>query len=133
MHKPASDAVTARDLRLFGITFGAAFGIAFGGVIPLIRRGHLLRWPWAVTVLFVLLAITAPGALRGFRSLWMKLGERLGAFQSKVQLTIDFFVVVTPLGWLRRLAGKPRRFDPDATTYRVAVTARLPRTLERPF
>lgn len=133
MHGPAENRVTTRDLRQFGIVFGSAFGIVFGAVIPLIRRGHLVTWPWAVAVLFVLLALAAPGALRGFRSLWMKLGERLSAVQSKIVLTIVYYLVVTPLGWIRRLSVKPRRFDPGAATYRITATPRAPRTLERPF
>jgi hypothetical protein len=133
MHGPAESPVTTRDLRQFGIVFGSAFGIVFGAVIPLIRRGHLVTWPWAVTIFFVLLALAVPEALRGFRSLWMKFGERLGAVQSKIVLTIVYYTVVTPLGWIRRLSGKPRRFDPDAATYRVPATPRAPRTLERPF
>jgi hypothetical protein len=125
--------LTARDLRIFGITFAAAFAVTLGLIVPLIRRAHFAFWPWAIAAVFLLFALAAPEALRRFHTLWMWLGHRLGAIQSRIILSIVFFLIVTPLGWLMRLTRKSRGFDRGAATYRIPSTPRAAKTMERPF
>jgi len=47
-----------------------------------------------------------PQIYRPLAVLWLGLSDLLGAVVSKVLLSIVFFVVVTPIGIFRRLAGK---------------------------
>jgi hypothetical protein len=130
---PEQPTVSTRDLCIFGLTVGIAFGTMFGVVLPLLRRSGLRAWPWAVAAVLVAAALGAPESLRRFHKVWMRLGHVLGAIQSRVLLAIVFFLVVTPLGLLRRLARKAHGFDPQAATYRVPSVARPPRSMERPF
>ncbi len=47
-----------------------------------------------------------PQIYRPLAVVWLGLSDLLGSIVSKVLLSIVFFVVVTPIGILRRLAGK---------------------------
>jgi hypothetical protein len=62
-------------------------------------------WLFAAMGLHVLNMIV-PQIYRPVAVLWLGLSERLGAVSSKILLSIVFFGVVTPIGMLRRLAGK---------------------------
>jgi hypothetical protein len=50
--------------------------------------------------------MTVPQIYRPIAVLWLGLSDLLGAVVSKILLSIVFFVIVTPIGILRRLAGK---------------------------
>jgi len=60
--------------------------------------------PAAMVVLVV--AMLAPWLFKPVAVVWLGLARLLGLVSSKVLLTLVFFVVVTPIGWVRRLAGK---------------------------
>jgi Saxitoxin biosynthesis operon protein SxtJ len=47
-----------------------------------------------------------PQIYRPMAVLWLGLSDLMGAIMSKILLSIVFFVVVTPIGIVRRLAGK---------------------------
>ena len=67
---------------------------------------------------------------------WMRFAAALGRFNNGVVLGAVFFLLITPVGWLRRrLGGDPlaRRFDPAARSYRKVKAARPKESLERPF
>jgi hypothetical protein len=64
----------------------------------------------------------------------------VGLFISRVTtpliLGIVFFLVISPIGLVRRLRGTDelrRHFDDQATSYRVPSVMRSTKTLERPF
>jgi hypothetical protein len=62
-------------------------------------------WLLAAMGLHVLNMI-APQVYRPVAVVWLGLSERLGAVSSKILLSLVYFGVVTPIGVLRRLAGK---------------------------
>jgi Saxitoxin biosynthesis operon protein SxtJ len=47
-----------------------------------------------------------PTLFRPIAVVWLALSDLLGAVMSKVLMAVVFFVVVTPMGIIRRLAGK---------------------------
>jgi hypothetical protein len=59
--------------------------------------------PLAMALLVV--AMAWPRAFRPLAGLWFGLAHLIGTFMSKVILTVLFFVLVTPIGLLRRLLG----------------------------
>jgi hypothetical protein len=110
--------------RSFGLVFAGFFG--FLGVLAL-WRGH---GPWPVWIVlcaaFVGLALLTPALLGPFNRLWMRLGRLLSRIVNPIVMTVLFFGVVTPVGWLMRLTGKdPLRlkFEPRAETYWITRTA----------
>jgi hypothetical protein len=61
-----------------------------------------------VFVAMVLLALDmiVPQVYKSVAVVWLGLSELLGAISSKVLLSIAFFILVVPIGLLRRLLGK---------------------------
>ena len=104
--------------RTFGLVFAGVFLLIAGW--PLIH-GEAVRW-WSVGIsaVFALVAFIRPTLLAELNRLWMKFGILLGKIVSPIALGILFYIVITPIGLMIRVAGKdPLRlkFDPEADSY----------------
>ncbi|MDP9193482.1 MAG: SxtJ family membrane protein [Acidobacteriota bacterium] len=68
--------------------------------------------PWvlstlvSIAALLLLLAAVAPSLLHPVYRGWMRVGEVLGWINTRILLTLVFFLVVTPIGLLMRLFGR---------------------------
>jgi hypothetical protein len=118
--------VSKPQLRSFGLIVGAGFA-----VVALWRTIFHSEPPrmWALTVSSVLVvtALIAPAILRPFHRIWMRIGEALGWLNSRIILSIVFYLVIVPIGLVRRLTGTDpmrRRFDPTVKTYKVSRSPR---------
>jgi hypothetical protein len=128
---------TSRDLRKFGLVVGGVFALLAAW---LIWRGRLgAAYLLVPGLLLVVLGGACPRALKWPYLAWMSLGIVLGAVVSTVLLTVFYYLVVTPVGLLARLAGKDfmaRRRSPDATSYWVVrgpAGPKKPAQYERQF
>jgi len=67
----------------------------------------LSRKQYVVVVAMIVLALNMvyPMIYRPVARFWLGLSQLLGMIVSKVILTVIFFVIVTPVGLIRRLAG----------------------------
>ncbi len=63
-------------------------------------------WMTPVLIVVTLLLMIQPKLCKPFAALWFGLSEVLGTVMSKVILTIVFFLVVTPIAFVRRVGGK---------------------------
>ena len=84
----------------------ACIGMAFA-VVSLVRH-HGARaaiFAGAGLAALVLAGLARPVWLAFFR-LWMKLAEAMGWVMTRVILSLFYFLVLTPVGWARRLMGK---------------------------
>ena len=109
-----------------------AFGCAVGTVLMVIGAAKALMagavTPVSLAIFapgaaLLLLGIAAPSRLSGLNRLWLKLGEGLSRVVNPVVLAVLFFVVVTPMALIMRMAGKrPLRLapDPEAASYWIA-------------
>jgi len=100
-------------------------------------RGKHGRFLLAAIALQVL-NMTVPQIYRPIAVLWLGLSDLLGAVVSKILLSIVFFVIVVPIGVLRRLAGKDslklRAFKAGHDSVMVERNHTfIGRDLERPF
>ncbi|MFT5143749.1 MAG: hypothetical protein ACI80V_001309 [Rhodothermales bacterium] len=106
------------------------FGLVVGGVFVAIAALVLWRAGWvsgtAVYILgglglgLVLAGGLAPGSLRAVYPAWMAVALVMGTVMTTILLTAVFYVVVSPIGVLMRLAGKDplnRRPDPKVASY----------------
>ena len=57
-------------------------------------------------VLALVISMTVPVVLQPLAVLWFGLSRVLGAVMSRVVMAVVFFVVVTPVGVVRRLLGR---------------------------
>jgi hypothetical protein len=102
---PPSRATSYRAEHEFGLLLGA-FGAALGGWWFYSGRFPALR-PWFVGggLLLVALGALFPRALVLPHRLWMAFAERLARIVTPVVLGLVYFLLVTPIGLLRRLGG----------------------------
>jgi hypothetical protein len=66
-----------------------------------------LPWLLGVSVVLLLVNMVRPQVFNPIAPLWFGLGEGLGKISSVILLSLVFFLVVTPIGFLMRL----RRHD----------------------
>ena len=105
------------------------FGFLLGGIIMIIALWPLLMhgagpkvWAVIVSALLVITGAVAPQRLRPVYRVWMAFGDVLGRFNSIIILSLTYYAVITPMGFVMRLLGKDpmhRRFERETPTYRV--------------
>lgn len=116
-----------RALRSFGLLVGAVF-LAIAGVV-------FWRHNWitgttegvlaGIGAVLVLFGWIYPLALRPVYYVWMGLALVLGYVMTRIILTIVFYVVVTPIGLIRRMLGHDsmnRELRPEQATYWLKKT-----------
>lgn len=89
------------------------FGLIVGGVLVLLSAWWLYRGKFPtlshVTLpiggVLVLLGLTFPAALSWPNRAWMALAEVLSFVTTRIVLAFVFFVIVTPIGFVKRLFG----------------------------
>jgi hypothetical protein len=107
-----------RELRNFGLLVGGVFlGLALWFWWR--QKPYYILFAGAGAPL-VLLGAVFPGSLRLMYLAWMAMAVTLGLIMTTILLTLFFYLVVTPIGLLARLAGKDflqRRRDPKSASY----------------
>jgi len=108
---------THRELRKFGLTVGGVFLLL--GVLSW-WRGHSVP-PLVLGSLGTLLVVPgllAPRILAPVERRWMAFASLLGEVNARLILTVVFFALVTPIGFVLRLRHDPldRRLDDDRTS-----------------
>lgn len=89
---------TVRQARDTGMAFTLLFLLA-----SFYRTGETLLLP---ALGFLVITMTRPGVLSALARLWFGLSGALGAIVSKILLGLIFYLLVSPIGFLRRRAGK---------------------------
>lgn len=127
--------VTVAELRKFGLSVGAAFVAIFGLLLPILFSFAIPLWPFVLGGTLMLSGLAVPKALGPVHKGWMWFALKVGAFNSKVVLSLVFYVVFTPMGLLRRSFNRNPlgAVDPAAATYRKPSRHRTPKSIERPF
>ena len=98
--------MTAAEGRKFGLTVGIAF-LVIGGV--LLWRAH----PMKANVAFglggalVLAGLLIPTLLGPVERAWMGLALLISKVTTPIFMGIVYFVVMTPIGWIRSRGGSP--------------------------
>ncbi len=93
-----------KELREFALIVGSVLAI-FGAFA---WWGHKSFYPFFVGGGLGLIAVglLTPRVLKPIQKLWMGLALVIGAVMSRVILSLLFYLVLTPLGLVARLAGK---------------------------
>lgn len=92
-----------REGRIFALTVAGGF---LAVALLAMRRGRdrVEDAALALSALGVLAALLIPGRLGPARRAWMKLGEAIGYVTTPIIMAILYYVVVTPIAIVRRLA-----------------------------
>jgi hypothetical protein len=113
--------ITNKQLRFFGFTVAGIFALI--GFWRLIVRAEDPRW-WALVAAFCLLvpAVVFPKSLFWPCKGWTVAGHVLDWTNTRIILSVVFYVIVTPIGALRRWLEKDpmgQQLRPDLGSYRV--------------
>ena len=124
------------NLRKFGLLVGSV-AILIGLLLLLRHKTNYpyLLWPGAVLIAF---GAVLPRALKYPYIVWMTLAFVLGFVMSHVILTLFFFLLVTPISILARVAGKDflnRKRSSQATTYWIPreAEAKAPESYQQQY
>ncbi len=90
--------------RNFGLVMAAAAAVL--GCLPLVRLAAPHWWLVGIAVAFAALALTFPRALYPLNYAWFRLGLLLHRVMSPLIIGAVFFLCVTPIGLIMRIAGK---------------------------
>jgi len=115
----------------------AALGLAL--ISSALRWRHILRNPaWliilSVLALIAVCAIARPRWFRAYHLFSMRVGFAVSRFLGRILLMLFFMFILTPFGWILRLAGKDLlklKRPPDIETY--WQNAKEPSSLDRLF
>ncbi|MFO8028290.1 MAG: hypothetical protein R6U28_00340 [Cyclonatronaceae bacterium] len=118
--------VNQRVLRQFAWLMAVMLGLVVPLIVVWVNDWQLVRAAWIISglgVLFLLAGLLAPARLKPVYILWMLLALVLGTIVTRIVITIVFYLMITPIGWVRRtftirdpLGLRP---DPSRDTYWV--------------
>jgi hypothetical protein len=104
-------------------TFGLLLPLFFGGV------GAIARWRWGLPAVAVTIWLAGTALFLAYQAMprlrrpiyvgWMYAVTPIGVTLSYVVLAAAYFLILTPIAFVRRIFGDPlqRRFDREAATY----------------
>lgn len=93
--------------RLLSSTPEQAKDTGMAMVLICLLLGYFGKFPkfLGVSIVLLLLTMAWPKAFRPMAGLWFGLSHLMGQVVSKIVLTLAFFLIVTPIGVIRRLMG----------------------------
>ena len=93
-----------KDLRKFGLTVGIVL-LMISVILFMIDKSSYVYFG-VIGGILVLAGILFPAVLKPVNKVWMTLALILGWFMSRVILTILFYLVLTPIGFIAKIFGK---------------------------
>jgi hypothetical protein len=110
--EPRGSITARRDARVTGAQ-ARKTALVVAAVLLLIAAWNLYRGRTTVVIIFgslsallVLMGLFIPAAARLFHVGWMRLAVALGHVNSRILLTLMFYGVITPYGFVSRLVGR---------------------------
>jgi hypothetical protein len=128
--------LTIKELQEFGLLTGGIIAVLFGLILPLVRGHSLPIIPWVIAIIFVGLAILLPQSLDPIYRVWMKIGFYVGWLESRIVLSIVFFIILTPMALIMKLFNRDtmaRKFDFQVETYRISSKINPSSGMEKPY
>ena len=128
--------LTIKELREFGLLTGGIIAGLFGLILPLIQGHSLPIIPWIIAITLVGLAIILPKSLDPVYQVWMKIGLYVGWLESRIVLSIVFFIILTPMAFIMKLFNRDtmaRKFDFQVETYRISSKIHPHSGMEKPY
>ena len=97
--------ITKKKLRQFGLIFGFGLPLFIGWLVPLVYGHNFKLWTLILASPFILLGTFKPNLLIQPFKFWMQLGLFLGNINSKIILSLIFFLILLPIALIMRLLG----------------------------
>ena len=127
--------MSAKELRKFGLVTAGMLVLFFGLLIPWIWSIGIPKWPLIAAAVLATLALVYPLSLGPFYKVWMRFAEALGWVNTRIILSLIFFLIFFPFGLVMRLFNDPmrRKLEKSAPSYRIPSNPTKPQNMERPF
>jgi hypothetical protein len=125
-----------KELRHFGLLMGLFISVIFGVFLPWLVGHAAPVWPWVVGATFGCIALISARLLRPVFRVWMAFALVMNWIMTRLVLGIVFYIIVWPMGWAMRLAGKDpmgRKLNQDIGSYRILTAPGLPDHMKRPY
>ena len=131
----ATKAMSNKELRKFGLVTGAMLILFFDLLIPLLWGVSPPLWPAIVAGVLATMALLLPASLGPVYKVWMRFAEALGWINTRIILSVIFYLVILPVGMLMRVFNDPmsRKFDDSADSYRIPSHTIKHENMEKPF
>ena len=127
--------MSTKELRKFGLVTGIMLILFFDLLIPWIWDFARPTWPLIAAGILATMALLFPASLRPVYAIWMRFAEALGWVNTRIILSVIFFLLFFPVGMIMRLFNDPmrRKLDTSLDSYRVPSNAPKPENMERPY
>jgi hypothetical protein len=127
--------MSIKELRKFGLVTGAMLILFFDLLIPWIWGVAMPKWPLIAAAILAAMALIFPASLRPVYTVWMRFADALGWVNTRIILSVIFFLLFFPAGMIMRLFNDPmrRKLDESADSYRIPSNAPKPENMERPY
>lgn len=119
MEKHKQKKFTSVELKNFGLLVGSVFALI--SLWPLLYSLPLRSWAGVIAAVLILPAIMRPQFLTFFYRIWLNLAALLGWFNTRLILTLLYFLAVLPVALLLKALGKTPlhlSYNPAVQTYR---------------
>ncbi len=100
------DTLDKAGYRKFGVTMAIVIALLFGLFFPWAFNLEMPLWPWVLSGILLACAVLLPNVLAFVYKPWMIFGHYVGIFNTKLILTVVFFVVFAPVALVLMLLGK---------------------------
>lgn len=110
--------IDKKTLRNFGLLFFVVLSVMAG----LSYWKGSSYWPWLIggSGLFLIWGLFLPFLLKPFYKVWMTFAFLLGWVMTRIIVTLAFFSILTPMGFVLRIFGRDllnEKIDRNASTY----------------
>jgi hypothetical protein len=122
MAERVSTRLTAAEGRKFGFTVGIAF-LVLGGITTWRGKQRTSMVLLSLGTLLIVGALVAPTALGPVERGWMKLAHLISKVTTPIFMGVTYFIVLTPIGFIRRLAGNSLTASGERTASRFEAHA----------
>ena len=114
-------ATTRKELRNFGILVGTILPIFVGYIIPAIYGHSFKIWSIYIGMPLIIFGVFYPRILKKPFTLWMKIGLILGWINSRIILSIIYFLILVPIAFFMKLIGYDplQKKDTSYNTYKI--------------
>lgn len=127
--------LTTSELRKFGFSTAGMLVLFFDVLIPWIWNLAWPIWPIYASAILITMALIFPAALSPVYAIWMQFAEVLGWINTRIILSLIFFLIFFPFGVIMRIFNDPMRRSLDKTVESYRVISKSPKieNMERPF
>ncbi|MBU2881391.1 hypothetical protein KO525_09430 [Psychrosphaera sp. B3R10] len=125
------------ELKSFALTMSWAFPVIFGAFLPWLFSYNWQLWPFAISVVLMSLYLVKPSFIYYPFKFWSVIGGVMGWINTRIILSLSFYILIAPLGVVLRYFGKLQyksKMPTNATSNYVKPEAESSKNnLENPF